>query len=244
MGYSPWGHKESDTTEHAHATPYTEKFVNKAREGSTVCLLGRLSSADGSLPTLWDSRGLLKPAWECGRWASQVKAGEKKESWGTSSAASTATHSERYLAPPSYQRAWVNAFLWLTHSAPGKSLNHLCFPDNTQPSLLCAWEGWTGRQALCWKSFHLLTSCSLVPGLSPEDKRSRLNQDETGSTIVRKIISCLCHLQAYKSKQSWSCCQKTTVRLVYLIYCSLKESLLGNSSISFLINFYWSTVAI
>ena len=46
------GVTESDMAEHVHATPYTEKFVNKAREGSTVCLLGRLSSADGSLPTL------------------------------------------------------------------------------------------------------------------------------------------------------------------------------------------------
>ena len=51
-GYSPWGHKESDTTERAHATPYKEEFVNKAQEGSTVCLLGQLSSANGFLPTL------------------------------------------------------------------------------------------------------------------------------------------------------------------------------------------------
>ena len=135
--------------------------------GSTVCLLGQLSSANGFLPTLWDGRGLLKPAWECGRWASQVRAGEKKESWGTSSAASTATPWGRYLAPPSYWRAWVNVFLWLTHSAPGKSLNHLCFPDTTQPSVLCAWEGWTGRQALCCKSFRLFTSCSLVRNSLP-----------------------------------------------------------------------------
>lgn len=158
-------------------------------------------------------------------------AGAEEEGWGPSSTASRTPEraSERCLAPPNITKG-LSEHLTVTH--PLCSWRVLASPtlpgQRPAPAALrLRRRDPAGRCSAASPSTYLP-----LTGLkhSPKDKRSRLNQDETGSTNNQKN-----HLPASNWRAvdlPWGCCQKTITRLVYLIYCSLKGLLLGSSPIS------------